>query len=514
MRTLTTLAAGGLLVLSAGVATPASAHSDADRNREVRTHLQAAGVDTPLMSGNVSLRSANPGTAAISGCFTRSAPTFVVSGLESLTVYDVSDPTDPVETGKIPNAVFENEAMTCGERRTRTGEHRRFALVGIDLHNVAADANGVSHTNDGGGEELMVVEVTDATNPSIRGSVKATTGTHTVACVPSTDCRFAYSSGERDRFSIFNLSRLDRPREVDSNPDRKGVQPFRTPTGGHKWNFDNAGYGTHTGYDGSSVFDVSRPRHPRLVTTTGRAGGLDPEKPGTDGYNDFIHHNSFRPNARAFKAGTAPSFRRGNVLLVTEEDYVQTDCSRAGSFQTWHVRRLDRGARSAIKPLDKVELSDLQAQQPMAVPQPQGTFCSAHWFDYHPSGIVAIGYYGGGTQFIDVRDPEHLKSFGYAYTGASEVWDTMWVPRYGDDGAQTGGKTNVVYSIDLVQGLNVFSVDLPGKRYGLEPAGADRDQRTVTDMAAASAVPAGMVAGSLALALALRRRGRRHRAAA
>ena len=147
----------------------------------------------------------------------------------------------------------------------------------------------------------------------------------------------------------------------------------------------------------------------------------------------------------------------------------------------------------------------------MAVPQPQGTFCSAHWFDYHPSGIVAIGYYGGGTQFIDVRDPRDIKSYGYAYMGASEVWDAMWVPKYDADGFQTGGKTNVVYSIDLAQGINVFSVDLPGAEFGLEPAGADAPERSVGDMAAASVVPVGLVAGSLALAFAVRRRTRTHR---
>ncbi len=514
MRALPSLAAATLLLTSLGATAPAFAHGDNDRNVEIRAQLQALGVDTPVLSENVAIQGANPGTAAISGCFTRSAPTFVVSGLDRLTVYDVSEPAAPVLTGTIPNAVFENEAMTCGEKRTVRKSKvriRRFALIGVDLHNVAVDQNGVSHTNDGRGAELMVVEVTNPANPSIRGSVEATTGTHTVACVPSTNCRYAYSSGERDAFSIFKIRKLSKPREIDSNPKTKKIDPFSTPTGGHKWNFDNAGYGIHTGYDGSSVFDISNPRKPTLVTTTGKAGGLDPEQPGTKGYNDFIHHNSFRPNAQAFKAGAAPSYAKGNVLLVTEEDYVQTDCSLAGSFQTWHVTKLNRHAGSAIKPLDKVELSDLQEQQEMAVPQPQGTFCSAHWFDYHPSGIVAIGYYGGGTQFIDVRDPRDIKSYGYAYMGASEVWDAMWVPKYDADGFQTGGKTNVVYSIDLAQGINVFSVDLPGAEFGLEPAGADAPERSVGDMAAASVVPVGLVAGSLALAFAVRRRTRRDR---
>ena len=87
------------------------------------------------------------------------------------------------------------------------------------------------------------------------------------------------------------------------------------------------------------------------------------------------------------------------MLLVTEEDYEQTDCTQAGSFQTWWVKRLD-GTRNAIVPLDKVELSDLGN-----FPLPLGAFCSAHWFDWNSSGIVAAGFYGGGTQFLDVRNP-------------------------------------------------------------------------------------------------------------
>jgi len=200
------------------------------------------------------------------------------------------------------------------------------------------------------------------------------------------------------------------------------------------------------------------------------------------------------------------------VLLVTEEDYVQTDCALAGSFQTWQVNRLNARAPRAITPLDKVELADLQAEQDLNLDQPVGTFCSAHWFDYHPSGIVAIGYYGGGTQFVDVRNPRDIKSFGYAYMGASEVWDAMWVPTYGPRGTQTGGKTNVVYSIDLVQGLNVYSVDLPGTKYGIDPVTSPAGRAPAGDMSAA-ALPVGLVAGALALSIAVRRRTRRTDAA-
>jgi hypothetical protein len=445
------LAAASLVLVSA---VPASAHGDRQRAERLRAEY-SAGARIPLVaSSNVRLVASRPGSAGISGCFMRTAPLFVTSNLDSVKVYDVRDPLRPRLTGTMPSAQFENEAMNCGERRTSHGT-RRFALIGVDLYQASPD--DIEHVNvrpANGGYELVLVDVTDPAQPHVRSRVAGTTSTHTVTCVGTGDCRYAYSAGTGDSFSVFDLRDLSRPREVDSNRSKPGVQPFHSPTAGHKWNFDNAGYGTNTGWNGSGIFDVSRPRHPRLVTTTGRAGrGDDPRYPG---WNDFIHHNSFRPNAKAFRPGVSPSFRNGNVLLVTEEDYEQTDCTKAGSFQTWWVKRLD-GTPDAIVPLDKVELSDLGT-----FPVPQDAFCSSHWFSYHPAGVVAAGFYGGGTQLVDVRDPRHLKPYGHASWGASEVWDSYWVPRYGKDGVDTGRKTNLVYSVDLVRGLDVYAVDLPG----------------------------------------------------
>ncbi len=213
------------------------------------------------------------------------------------------------------------------------------------------------------------------------------------------------------------------------------------------------------------------------------------------GWNDFILHNSQRPNAKAFRNGAAPSLANGNILLVTEEDYEQPDCSQAGSFQTWWVKRLD-GTANAIVPLDKVELSDLGS-----FPLPVGAFCSSHWFDFHPSGIVTAGFYGGGTQLLDVRNPKDIKPYGHATWGVSEVWDSYWVPAYSKTGVATGKKTNLAYSVDLARGIDVYRVDLPGSSW---------------DTSAASIAPGGGgwgpmgsvagVLGVILVALLLRRR--------
>lgn len=451
-RLITALAATLAVVAASGGA--AHAHGDKERTDKMRSEY-SAGTNIPLISSaNVNLVATQPGSTGISGCFMKSAPVFVMSNLDSIRVFDVSDPLAPQQVGYLPNLVFENEAINCGERKTGKGTER-FALIGVDLYDVSTD---VQHTSDSLlGKELIVVDVTDPANPYLRSSTPATTSTHTVACIAETDCRYAYSagSGSAGTFSILDLTDLDAPVEVDADATKPGVQPFSSPAAGHKWNFDEAGYGTHTGYDGSAIFDVSDPVAPRLVAGTGMAADVvDPD--GEGGYNDFIHHNSFRPNAAAFRPDAAPSLANGNILLVTEEDYEQTDCSKAGSFQTWHVKRLD-GTEGSIVPLDKVELADLGS-----FPVPQYAFCSSHWFDYHQTGIVAVGFYGGGTQFLDVRDPRQIKPYGHATWGVSEVWDSYWVPVYNKSGVATGKKTNLAYSVDLVRGLDVYAVDLPG----------------------------------------------------
>src|SRR3712207_5939923 len=93
------------------------------------TGRDATAQSTPLnASDNITQLPApqGKGTSAISGVFSRSAPYFYVSGLDSISVFDVSDPKDPQLTGKLVNAIFENEAMTLGERVGPDGKIQRF----------------------------------------------------------------------------------------------------------------------------------------------------------------------------------------------------------------------------------------------------------------------------------------------------------------------------------------------------------------------------------------------------
>jgi hypothetical protein len=477
------VAAAAVLTLAGAVMAPAASAHETDRENTSKKRQQFTdGVSVPVISSpNIRFVTNVPDTAAISGVFARSAPYFYVSSTDSITVYDVSDPVSPEITGVLPNLVFENEAMNYGEKKV-DGVVNRFVLVGADL----VEYSPTSPDHVGSSNEVMVVDVTDPANPRIRSRVDTQTNTHTVSCINEADCQYAYTAGRNGKFSVIDLSDLDNPREVGVFDSPAGGPNAAFSSGaGHKWNFDDAGYGIHTGSGGSAVFDVSEPTRPRLVATTDANGVAGP-------WNDFIHHNAARPNASAFRAGATPSLGRGNVLLVTEEDYENTDCATAGSFQTWHVRSLG-GTPGTITPLDRINPVDLGE----GVSTPNMAFCSAHWFDYHQSGIVAQGYYEGGLRLIDVRDPRDIKEYGYVASGLSEVWDAYWVPQRSKHGFARNSKTNIVYTVDAVRGLDVYTVDLPGSATSapllgsLGPAGGP--DPAVTVLAVGLAGLAGLV---------------------
>ena len=185
--------------------------------------------------------------------------------------------------------------------------------------------------------------------------------------------------------------------------------------------------------------------------------GDDPKYPG---WNDFILHNSQRPNAKAFRNGAAPSLANGNILLVTEEDYEQPDCSQAGSFQTWWVKRLD-GTKNAIVPLDKVELSDLGN-----FPLPVGRSAPRTGSTSTPRGSSRPGSTAAAPSSSTYATRRTSSPTATPPGALSEVWDSYWMPVYSKSGVMTAKKTNLAYSVDLARGIDVYRVDLPGLELG------------------------------------------------
>ena len=420
-----------------------------------------------IMSPNVKFVANFPDTLSISGVFSTSAPFYYSSSLDSINVFDISNPRLPVLTGTLPNLVFENEAITYGER-TIDGVINRFVLVGADLFNVTPTQPADRPPNFGGGE-VYIVDVTNPALPRIRSAVSAPSSTHTVACA-NADCTYAYTAGDNGAFTILDFTNLDLPvvlqgKEEVPIPSAKG--PFDA---GHHWRFESNGVGWHTGGGGATAYDVSDAANPVPLASTNPLGTTDFSD--AEPWNNFILHNSNQPNAASFRPNAEPDVRNGNVLLVTEEDYTndgdEIECDKAGSFETWYVPTLDAAGykkanpdlepgRGTIEPIGRIN----PVMVGSGIDSPVGGFCSAHWFDYHQSGVIAQGFYQQGMRLIDVRAPRELVQYGFFTTGASEVWDAYFVPEYAADGTATGKRTNLVYTADLIRGLDVLEIALP-----------------------------------------------------
>ena len=427
-----------------------------------------------VMSDNIQLINTFPDTLMISAEFAHTGEFLFTSSLDSVSSFDVSDPRNPVLLDTLVNATFENESMTYGEQRVG-GELKRFVIVGIDIFNLnPLDPEHINLL----GSEFRLVDVTDPENIVLGGPVNTDLSTHTVQCVDPSNCEYAYAAGGDGEFEIIDLTDLDNPtvlKRADSPASGPGLPAFGGGAG-HYWDFDTAqGVGWHSGSGGAAAFDVSDPENPKPIQAT------NPDGIGTP-YNDFIHHNTRRPNPQNFQAGAAPDVNNGNVLLVTEEDYAndgeeiiceQQVGNEAGTFQTWYIPDLDGQkyrannpdgdpSKGTIRPLDIVNApSEFGDKAPLTTPV--GVFCSGHWFDYHQDGIVAEGYYQQGLWLQDVRDAKNIGYYGHYTPVASEVWDAYWVPKRDDQGRILSGKTNIVYTADAVRGLDVLEVKMPSQ---------------------------------------------------
>jgi hypothetical protein len=268
--------------------------------------------------------------------------------------------------------------------------------------------------------------------------------------------------------SIVDLTDFRAPKMVTTY---KSVVPQ-----GHDEDLDAAGILWHVGGQGSVALDITEPGAPKPLASTnadgvgsGTAGTARTDKP----WNNFIHHNSLRPNANAFanqrnesgaivpRDPAAASVANGDVLLVTEEDVLGESCGNEGSFQTWHIPYLDRtqyakdnptakAGGGKMTPLDRWTTEMLET----GAPAPASYDCSAHYFDYR-DGFVVQGWYGQGMRVLDVRNAKDIKQVGYWFTGATHTWAAYFVP------AKWAKGRTLVYTADEFRGMDVLEVALP-----------------------------------------------------
>ena len=383
---------------------------------------QSLAPEPPLAtSSNVQFVGHIPGTAA--GMNFKGHYAYV-SGWGGVTVLDIAKADSPRLVGALPLPHFENEDVDlCGNT----------LLVVNDRE--AEDIGSV----------MYVVSIANPTTPTLSailplGLTGSGRGSGHIANFVKSDCTQAWVDGG-DHVEVVDLTIPSAPRSLGKFESAAALSDAFNVS--HDTELDSTGTVWNVGGGGAAGYRITAdPLKPKLLGTTGTAG----RNPSP--YNDFILHNSQR---------------RGNTLLVTEEDYIDTDevppggCRGQGKFETWDLSRLSKGA---ITPQGtwETELNGMFTGGAVDSKAPVTVNCSSHWFDAK-SGVAAVGWYEQGVRFLDYRKPTDITQVGYYIPAAGSTWAAYWSP--------TDPKGEVVYTADAYRGVDVLKIKdggLTGKK--------------------------------------------------
>ncbi len=388
--------------------------------------MPAAGEGIPLepplaASSNVHLVAHIPGTAAGMNFKDHYA---YVSGWGGITVLDIAQADAPQLVGALPLPHFENEDVDlCGD-----------VLIVVNDRE-AKDLGSI----------MYVLSIAKRTTPTVSailplGLTGSGRGSGHIANFVKPDCSQAWVDGG-DHVEVVDLTVPAAPRSLGTFASAAAASASFNVS--HDTELDSTGTVWNVGGGGAAGYKLTaNPLAPQLVGTTGAAGS------NPSPYNDFILHNSQR---------------RGKTLLVTEEDYIDTDetppggCRGQGKFETWDLSRLGKGA---ITPLGtwETELNGMFTSGAVDSKAPVTVNCSSHWFDAKVA-VAAVGWYEQGVRLLDYRTPTEITQVGYYIPAAGSTWAAYWSP--------TDPNGEIVYTADAYRGVDVLRVDgggLTGKK--------------------------------------------------
>lgn len=279
-----------------------------------------------------------------------------VTSWKSLSIYDVSDPENPVLMTVPPvqfGFKFENEDVATNGKIMLFSETIPLPI-------------------------LHVWDVEDKSNP-VQIAELMGAGQHTTECILK--CKYSYGSGGM-------ITDLRDP----ANPEMVGMWGEGQPAnGGHDVNEVAPGL----------VLTSSRP----IMYLDARKNPLKPKllAVGDDErITGGVHSNSWP--------------RKGEddfVLFSSESNATQTCKGTNGAFMVWDGSNYEK-----TKTLELLDIYQLKSgTYTDGNPAVNGLGCSSHWFqerpDFHNGGIVAMGSYEHGTRFIKISKKGKISEVGY-----------------------------------------------------------------------------------------------------
>ena len=340
-----------------------------------------------------------------------------VSSLIGLYAYDITaDPANPVLLDKIPSAdlrqpgdtsdnFFQNEDMNVDAKR-------KLVFMARDL---------TSHGSANPG--VYIIDAKDPANLGVITFHSVPEG-HTTTCI--NDCSHLWTAGLLLRREIF-VTDITNPEMPVTSPVPVDVGPFDMPAGtSHDVAVDAAGVawvsgqgylrgywtsGTHVD-PATGLEREASPLNPVL-----HGGGKVPAGEGGPSDTGRFVHGSERPIGPTGDRGATDygGYGEGNLIYSAEEAY---GACPVGPFVISSLKgALDTDATGE---LETVGLWTPAEQEGMGDGE-----CSAHWFTMR-NGIVAHGWYGQGTRFIDVRDPRNPIQVGYFRPDDADASAAYW----------------------------------------------------------------------------------------
>ena len=409
----------------------------------------------------------------------RTLDVMLVTGRFGLKTYSLADPEDPEPLDEItaedlrlegdppvdfapptgsttPKSTFwQNEDMDVDHKR-------KLALLSRDPRAYAGTTAGdprptVPNPDGFGGQNIAGVYVVDAKDPADLQLVsfqELPTG-HTTTCV--NDCKALWTGGPASTTTqakpvsegglgwtfgrpiiVTDLSNPAKPRAYPLEPvdlfRRDGVTAYS-----HDVQVDPAGVAWVSGDGGTGGYWTEGRHWDPLEDRYRRATALDPipyagggiPEPVVGDTTGGFEHNAWRPVGRSAPWGD-PRYRRGELLLTTEEDFgpAAEACSKRGQFAISSLEGSYDGEAWKSTPTAPFRLKTVgtwnpyqkEGSRPEGGPyNPLANFCSAHYFDVDGS-TVTYAWYGEGTRFLDISDPANPTQFAYWRPDDGVVW--------------------------------------------------------------------------------------------
>lgn len=291
-----------------------------------------------------------------------------VGGSKTLSIYDVSDPTQPVRLST--------------------------TFTGVQFPAEDIDTNGrillmMDQSIEGA---LQVWDVEDKTAPTrLAKVVLPGTRDHTFTCV--LDCRYGYGS----RGHIVDL-------KDPANPELVGS------------------WGSIPGNDGFDLTEIS----PGMLLSASRQILL------LDGRKNPVHPKVIArgstPDGRLIHSNRWPRKGKDRFFLVQGETPLTGTCDEdSGAFMTWDASRWRKTRSFTLIDEYRAENGTIVDGSP-----PAGALgCTVMWFSEHPEfrngGLVASAFFEHGTRFLEVSGAGEISEVGYFMPLGGETIAAYWV---------------------------------------------------------------------------------------